>query len=198
MSGKALGPGAEVCPLWVEIRLHRWMWAGTVCSVLVMLSWWTRAVAVSVPVALRQVSAPEVSVMIAVVLAVHPLLDWLPLIAPGYPRARRLRAIRSVTSAGLVLAVSAPAIGEVRHIVTFGLLLWALTVVSIVLASGELAWTIPLIGGMALFLSDGGYATPISDALAREASLLAAALGALLVGALYVWRGPRTRVRATQ
>lgn len=187
-----------VRPWWVEARLRHWVWSFVGSVALALLSWRGQGLGVEVPIALRQVSAPEVAVMIAVVFAVHPLLDWLPQIAQGLGRERRLRSLRVAVSAILVGVVSASAVEAVPHVLVFGLALWALTVLTVTIASGELAWVVPLIGGMALFIADGGYSAPISAALAQPPSLPSVGVLVGLAGALYSRFGPRARSRARQ
>lgn len=151
--------------LGTEVRMRRWLWAGVGCIGIAGLSALTRNVEFALPMALRLISAPEVFVLIAIVLATHPLLERLPQFSVIAVRERTLRPVRSMASLLLTAVAIAPGVATIPHLPGFGFGLWAVTVLVIVAASGSLAWMVPTIGGMAIFITDGGMNTPISDAI---------------------------------
>lgn len=149
-----------------ELRLRRWVWAGVGCAVLTVLSALTADLEFPLPIALRLVKAPEVLALIAVVLSTYPLLERLPQFSPAAVRERVLRPVRAVVSLVLISAAVAPGAATIAHLAGFGLGLWAVTVLVVALGAGPLAWLVPVIGGMGLFLADGGVDTPVSSAIA--------------------------------
>lgn len=152
--------------LGTELRLRRWVWAAPGCVALAVLSAFTGDVAFPLPIALRLIKAPEVLALIAVVLATHPLVERLPQLSPTAVRERVLRPARAIVSLVLIAGSVAPGAATIPHLAGFGLGLWAVTVLVIIFGAGTLAWLVPVIGGMGLFLADGGIDAPVSSAIA--------------------------------
>lgn len=178
--------------LGTEIRLRRWVWAAAGCAALTGLAGLTKHVEIALPISLRLISAPEVIALIAVALGTHPLLDRLPQLSATAVRERALRPVRAVVSLLLVVAVLAPAARAVPHLLGFGLGMWAVTVLVVVAASGTMAWMVPVLGGMAIFVADGGRGAPISTAIATPAGTVVVSALVLLGLAGYCLRGPRS------
>ncbi len=174
----------------LELRVRRWAWSVLGAAALGGLCLIAGDARFPLPISIRLISVPEVLALVGVVLATQPLLPWLPDFA-HLGRERVLRPIRVAVSLVLLLMAVLPAVADLPHLSTFAFGLWCISVVMIACVSAPLAWLVPTIGGMAVFLADGAEDAPISGLLARPESHVVVYLCVLAVAILYSIRGPR-------